>query len=90
MESLNTIIHQDVDLSTEVVDGEDSDKTEEIKAPTTIHDVHSSENWDTVVYRLDQLTHALREIQEKVEMIQESRTKSSGCGFSCSNNSFAL
>ena len=40
--------------------------------------------------RIDDLMLALKDLQSKLDHLQENKTKPTGCGFSCSNNSFTL
>ena len=50
-----------------------------------------SENMQIMAERIDDLMLALRELQDRLDKIQEiNKSKPSGCGFSCSNNSFTL
>ena len=42
----------------------------------------------TMSTRLDDLMTALRALQDRLDQLEE--TKKSGCGFSCSNNTFTL
>ena len=44
----------------------------------------------TMAVRIDELTKSLKEIQAKMNAMEEARENPLGCGFSCSNNTFAM
>ena len=89
MEGMNIVSDSVVYASTENVDGEDQSISDNSKTDSYNEDFHSLHDWETLKQCIVHLTQALRELQEKMDIIQESRNKS-GCGFSCSNNSFTL
>ena len=44
-----------------------------------------------ITHHIETITQSLRELQSRLDDIQQcTKNKSPGCGFSCSNNSFAL
>lgn len=50
----------------------------------------TTKNMLIMATRIDDLMVALRDLQDRLDKIQESKSKPTGCGFSCSNNSFTL
>ena len=53
-------------------------------------EIQTQEDMQIMANRIDELMTALRELQASLVILQEARDKPTGCGFSCSNNSFAL
>ena len=63
---------------------------------STFHNITEFESkmWDEIKnmnLHIETVTQSLRELQARLDNIQQcAKNKSPGCGFSCSNNSFAL
>ena len=53
-------------------------------------EIRTQEDMQIMANRIDELMTALRDLQARLDILQETRDKPTGCGFSCSNNSFAL
>ena len=53
-------------------------------------EIQTQEDMQIMANRIDELMTSLRELQASLVILQEARDKPTGCGFSCSNNSFAL
>ena len=53
-------------------------------------EIQTQEDLQIMANRIDGLMTVLRELQASIVILQEARDKPTGCGFSCSNNSFAL
>jgi hypothetical protein len=45
---------------------------------------------ETLTTHMDKLSSTISELQDKVDMLEEASEKPSGCGFSCSHNSFNM
>ena len=53
-------------------------------------ELQTIEEMQIMADRIEGLIRRLNEIQSKIDKIHESRSKPTGCGFSCSNNSLNL
>ena len=97
---LNT---KDTGISTDIIPHDVHTDATGITTDVTQQDVHSSLHFHTdfesqmqdkiknITDHIEHLMQSLRELQARLDTIQDStKNKSPGCGFSCSNNSFAL